>query len=287
MLSLESDLTLYFVVLAVFVAVFLFVIRIVHSPYGQVLKAIRENEPRAVSLGYRVERFKLLAFVISASLAGMAGAAGIPARGPPTMVSGRRMPPRPGTGGALLTSPDGTTWTARTSGTTNTNTQAGTSTDTTGSVDGDAGLNAVAGKTTFDGAILQASFIPDGDYLTMQFVFASEEYPEYVASNFNDAFGVWVNGSFVPVSITVAGNVAIDEVNAGKNENLYHSNTTDQFNTDTRELTAAMVSITRKFCEYRRWPTISRHPASRPLACASMPRSAWVPTRMLGVSYHW
>lgn len=118
------------------------------------------------------------------------------------------------------------------SGTTNTNTQAGTSTDTTGSVDGDAGLNAVAGKTTFDGAILQANFIPDGDYLTMQFVFASEEYPEYVASNFNDAFGVWVNGSFVPVSITVAGNVAIDEVNAGKNENLYHSNTTDQFNTE-------------------------------------------------------
>lgn len=59
--------------LAVFVAVFLGVVRIVHSPYGQVLKAIRENEPRAVSLGYDVDRYKLLAFVLSASLAGLAG----------------------------------------------------------------------------------------------------------------------------------------------------------------------------------------------------------------------
>src|SRR5678809_399303 len=64
---------LYFIVLAVFVAVFLFIIRVVHSPYGQVLKAIRENEPRAVSLGYDVDRYKLLAFVLSTALAGLAG----------------------------------------------------------------------------------------------------------------------------------------------------------------------------------------------------------------------
>ena len=118
------------------------------------------------------------------------------------------------------------------SGTTDTNTQSGWSTDTTGSIDGDAQLNAVAGQPTFDGAILNADFIPDGDTITMQFVFASEEYPEYVSSSFNDAFGVWVNGSFVPVSITLGGNVAIDEVNAGKNRNLYHDNTGDQFNTE-------------------------------------------------------
>jgi branched-chain amino acid transport system permease protein len=68
-----NDVTLYFVVLAVFVAVFLFIIRIVHSPYGQVLKAIRENEPRAISLGYDVDRYKLLAFVLSTGLAGLAG----------------------------------------------------------------------------------------------------------------------------------------------------------------------------------------------------------------------
>jgi branched-chain amino acid transport system permease protein len=73
LLDLSSDVVLYFVVLAVFVAVFLFVVRVVHSPYGQVLKAIRENEPRAVSLGYDVDRYKLLAFVLSTGLAGLAG----------------------------------------------------------------------------------------------------------------------------------------------------------------------------------------------------------------------
>lgn len=73
LLSLADDKVLYYVVLAVFVAVFLFIIRVVHSPYGQVLKAIRENEPRAVSLGYDVDRYKLLAFVLSTALAGLAG----------------------------------------------------------------------------------------------------------------------------------------------------------------------------------------------------------------------
>jgi len=73
LIDLASDTVLYFVVLAVFVAVFLFIVRVVHSPYGQVLKAIRENEPRAVSLGYDVDRYKLLAFVLSTGLAGLAG----------------------------------------------------------------------------------------------------------------------------------------------------------------------------------------------------------------------
>jgi len=62
------------VVLAIFCAGFLIVYRTIHSPFGQVLKAIRENEPRAISLGYAVDRFKLIAFVLSASLAGLAGA---------------------------------------------------------------------------------------------------------------------------------------------------------------------------------------------------------------------
>jgi branched-chain amino acid transport system permease protein len=72
-LPLREPLVMYYFVLAVFVAVFLFVVRVVHSPYGQVLKAIRENEPRAVSLGYDVDRYKLLAFVLSTALAGLAG----------------------------------------------------------------------------------------------------------------------------------------------------------------------------------------------------------------------
>jgi len=73
LIDLDRDLTMYYVVLAVFVLVYLFIRRIVRSPFGHVLQAIRENEPRAVSLGYDVDRYKLLAFVLSASLAGLAG----------------------------------------------------------------------------------------------------------------------------------------------------------------------------------------------------------------------
>ncbi len=73
-LDLSNTLVMYYVVLAIFLAAFLFIYRIVHSPFGQVLKAIRENEPRAISLGYDAERYKFLAFVLSATLAGLAGA---------------------------------------------------------------------------------------------------------------------------------------------------------------------------------------------------------------------
>ncbi|MCZ8310888.1 MAG: branched-chain amino acid ABC transporter permease [Magnetospirillum sp.] len=73
-LDLRNDLVLYYVVAAIFLAAFMLIYRIVHSPFGQVLKAIRENEPRAVSLGYRVDQYKLAAFVMSAALAGLAGA---------------------------------------------------------------------------------------------------------------------------------------------------------------------------------------------------------------------
>jgi branched-chain amino acid transport system permease protein len=62
------------VVLAIFAIGFLIIYRTIHSPFGQILKAIRENEPRAVSLGYAVDRFKLIAFVLSATLSGLAGA---------------------------------------------------------------------------------------------------------------------------------------------------------------------------------------------------------------------
>ena len=73
LVSLRSDRVLYFLVLAVFAAVFLLIRRVVHSPFGQVLKAIRENEPRAISLGYDINRYKLLAFVLSAAFSGLAG----------------------------------------------------------------------------------------------------------------------------------------------------------------------------------------------------------------------
>jgi branched-chain amino acid transport system permease protein len=74
LLDLNNIWALYYVVLTIFTGGFLLIYRIVHSPFGQVLKAIRENEPRAISLGYDADRYKLLAFVLSAGLAGLAGA---------------------------------------------------------------------------------------------------------------------------------------------------------------------------------------------------------------------
>jgi branched-chain amino acid transport system permease protein len=72
-LDLQKTLVMYFVVLAIFLAGFLLVYRTIHSPFGQVLKAIRENEPRALSLGYGADHYKLIAFVLSAALSGLAG----------------------------------------------------------------------------------------------------------------------------------------------------------------------------------------------------------------------
>ncbi len=72
-LDLNNTLTMYFVVLAIFLFGFLLIYRVIHSPFGAVLKGIRENEPRAISLGYRTVQYKLIAFVLSATLAGLAG----------------------------------------------------------------------------------------------------------------------------------------------------------------------------------------------------------------------
>jgi branched-chain amino acid transport system permease protein len=73
-IDLRNATAMYFLVLFIFLAGFLFIHRIIHSPFGEVLKAIRENEPRAISLGYKTDRYKLIAFILSASLAGLAGA---------------------------------------------------------------------------------------------------------------------------------------------------------------------------------------------------------------------
>ncbi|HET9714865.1 MAG TPA: branched-chain amino acid ABC transporter permease [Pseudolabrys sp.] len=72
--DLKNDLTIYAFVLLIFIGGFSFIHRIIHSPFGEVLKAIRENETRAISLGYKTDRYKLVAFVLSATLAGLAGA---------------------------------------------------------------------------------------------------------------------------------------------------------------------------------------------------------------------
>jgi branched-chain amino acid transport system permease protein len=74
LVDLADDMNLYYLVLAIFAGSFWLIQRTIHSPFGQILKAIRENEPRAISLGYDVAKYKLLAFVLSAGLAGLAGA---------------------------------------------------------------------------------------------------------------------------------------------------------------------------------------------------------------------
>ena len=71
--DLRQTMTLYFVVLAIFLGGFLLIYRTIHSPFGQVLKGIRENEPRAISLGYKADQYKLIAFALSATLSGLAG----------------------------------------------------------------------------------------------------------------------------------------------------------------------------------------------------------------------
>jgi branched-chain amino acid transport system permease protein len=73
LIDLNDPLAMYYFVFAICFAGFMLIFRVIHSPFGQVLKAIRENEARAISLGYSVDRYKLLAFILSAALAGMAG----------------------------------------------------------------------------------------------------------------------------------------------------------------------------------------------------------------------
>ncbi|MFN7122307.1 MAG: branched-chain amino acid ABC transporter permease [Hydrogenophaga sp.] len=74
LIDLTNDTVMYYVVAVIFAAAFALIYRIIHSPFGQVLKSVRENEPRALSLGYNVDRYKLMAFVLSGAIAGLAGA---------------------------------------------------------------------------------------------------------------------------------------------------------------------------------------------------------------------
>lgn len=111
---------------------------------------------------------------------------------------------------------------------TNSTGDANTSANTSGvmSTAGDADLSQIAGTTTYDAAIFEASFIPEGTMLTMQITFSSEEYLEYVGSEFNDAVGIWVNG--VQAELRVGeGDITVNNINDGSNENLYVHNPAD------------------------------------------------------------
>jgi Hint domain/Bacterial Ig domain len=119
------------------------------------------------------------------------------------------------------------------------NQTASRSTDT-GGLDGDRGLDGIAGAQTFDGAIFEADFVPAGSTLTMQITFSSEEYLEYVGSGFNDAVGVWVNGK--QAQLTVGdGDISINNINPKTNGNLYVDNANDQYNTEKDGFTVTLT----------------------------------------------
>jgi len=106
------------------------------------------------------------------------------------------------------------------------NQSTNTSTNTRG-INNDSQLNAAAGTNTRDAAILDIDFTPTGDFMTMQFVFSSEEYPEFQNSVYQDFVGVWINGTLVDMAV---GNGDTDpgNINSTNNSNLYIDNTSDQ-----------------------------------------------------------
>jgi len=116
------------------------------------------------------------------------------------------------------------------------NHNTGTSTNTRG-VDNDADFNAIAGGSTYDASILDIDFIPTNDTLTMQFTLSSEEYPEYWTS-YADIVGVWINGTYVPMTI---GDADVQNINSGNNQNQFLDNTSDDYNTEMDGLSITLT----------------------------------------------
>jgi len=110
------------------------------------------------------------------------------------------------------------------------NRSTGTSTDTSGA-NNNAQFNAIAGTNTYDAVWMDVNFTPTGNMMTMSFVFASEEYPEFINSQFNDVVGVWVNGTHVPITVG-NGATSVNNINGNTQQNLFVSNTNDAFNTE-------------------------------------------------------
>ena len=113
------------------------------------------------------------------------------------------------------------------------------STDTTG-VNNNPMFNAAAGTNTYDAAWLDVSFIPTGSVMTMQFVFASDEYPEYATGAYQDFVGVWVNGQQIMLEVG-DGDIDPNNLNAGSNQNLFRSNTNSEYNTEMDGFTVTMT----------------------------------------------
>lgn len=146
----------------------------------------------------------------------------------------------PGNTGVILSTGNATGVTNN-SGTTNTNTSTGRSTDTTGP-NNDADFNAIAGAPTYDASFLTVNFTPAGNFLTLDFVISSEEYPEFVNSQYLDVVGIWVNGVQATVSVG-SGQVSVGNINANTAANLYNDNTNDQFNTEMDGFTVTLSVV--------------------------------------------
>ncbi len=110
------------------------------------------------------------------------------------------------------------------------NRSAGTGSDSAG-VDNNAQFNTIAGARTYDASFIDIDFRPTGNVMTFQFVISSEEYPEYATSQYNDVFGVWINGTHVPVSVGTGIN-GVTNINGITQPNLYRSNLNDDYNTE-------------------------------------------------------
>ena len=142
----------------------------------------------------------------------------------------------PGDTGVILSTGDADDFT-------NSNGQANQSTNTstnTSGINNHGQFNDAAGARTYDAAVLDVDFIPTGDLMTMQFVFSSEEYPEFQNSVYQDFVGVWINGNYVEMQV---GNGDTDpgNINSTNNENLYVDNTNDQYNTEMDGFTVTMT----------------------------------------------
>ncbi len=126
---------------------------------------------------------------------------------------------------------------------TNSSGQSNQSTQTSSNTSGPnnvADFNTAAGAPTYDASYLTVNFIPTGNILTMQFVFASEEYPEFTSGIYQDFVGVWVNGQ--QVNLTVGdGDIDPNNLNGGSNQNLFIDNTASQFNTEMDGFTVTMT----------------------------------------------
>ena len=146
----------------------------------------------------------------------------------------------PGDTGVILSTGLATDFT-NSDGSLDTNQATNTGTNTTG-VNNDADFNALAGAPTRDASFLEINFTPDGDFITVDFVISSEEYPEYVNSQYLDVVGVWVNG--VQATVTIGdGTASVGNINQADTPNLYNDNTGDAYNTEMDGFTITLTFV--------------------------------------------